>query len=142
MVYADDTAATTAEPVDPMAQSALTVFDAVNEQRVAAGLKALEWDADLYPAACLRAQEASVLWSHTRPDGTLFDSAITTQWIWRGENLAWQKGASDADIVPWWMDSPAHHEVMMYAGFTNGAVGTYTCSDGRVFYSLLVVGNK
>lgn len=139
-VYAD-TLVATENSEDNLIQSAITVFNAVNAQRVAMGIEAVEWDAELYSAACLRAQEASVLWSHTRPDGTMFDSAIISPWIWRGENLAWQKNGLDADIVQWWIESPSHYEVMMYAGFTKGAVGVYHC-DGKTYYSLLLVGNN
>ena len=47
-----------------------TVLTFVNEERVSNGLEPLSIDSDLQRAAQVRANEASVSYSHQRPDGS------------------------------------------------------------------------
>ena len=49
---------------------AAQVVDQVNRERAAQGLSALRSDAELTRAACVRAREIAVKFSHTRPNGT------------------------------------------------------------------------
>jgi len=77
--------------------------------------------ADLTPASNLRAQEASVLWSHTRPNGTQYFTANDAIY---GENLS--KGYKTAgEIVRAWMNSDTHKAVMLDPRYKGASVGVY-----------------
>lgn len=68
----------------------LDVGEPVGGKRVTVkGLSKLEYDYDLEKAAMQRALECLVKFSHTRPDGTSFSSAIPNRYNynWVGENL-------------------------------------------------------
>lgn len=82
----------------------------------------------LKEAANVRAKEAEVLWSHTRPNGepwwTVNDSAY-------GECLA--KGyPSPADVITAWMESKSHRDVILDTTLTSIAVSIHT-SNGVVY---------
>ncbi len=47
---------------------AIKAFNLVNDQRAAAGLGSLVWNGGLESVASVRAEEASVSFSHTRPN--------------------------------------------------------------------------
>ena len=113
----------TQEPAAVSTELALAqeAFRLVNEQRAAAGLPALTWDDDLYEGAKVRAQEASVCWSHTRPDGS---ACFTVSDKCHGENLA--SGYSSASrAVSGWMGSQGHKENILRSEFTVGAMAVY-----------------
>ena len=55
---------------EPDGDYAAQVVAQVNAERARYGLSALQADADLTSAACLRAQEITQTFSHTRPDGS------------------------------------------------------------------------
>lgn len=94
------------------------VFESTNRERRAAGLTELVYDSRLQQAADLRAVEASVLWSHTRPDGS---SCFTAAEGISGENLA--SGYADAAaVVAGWMQSEGHRENLLLASYTRIAV--------------------
>lgn len=77
----------------------------VNEERVKNGLPKLVWQDGLVNAAMMRACEASVKWSHTRPNNSSF---ATVAYLAEGENLA--KGDINADgVVQGWMASTLGH---------------------------------
>lgn len=45
------------------------LFDDINNIRMESGLRILNWSETLDSAAKIRAEEASIYWSHTRPNG-------------------------------------------------------------------------
>ena len=57
-------------------QKAQEVFKLVNIERMNAGLQPYKYDLRLEKAAMVRAKEIAVKFSHRRPDGTSFDTAI------------------------------------------------------------------
>lgn len=64
----------------------------VNEERSKAGLPALNVMTDLTAAANVRAVEIKQSFSHTRPNGSSFSTAIKEQGVsfrGSGENIAW-----------------------------------------------------
>ena len=100
-------------------------FRLVNEIRAEAGLAALAWDDNLYESAKVRALEASVVWSHDRPDGS---SWSTVSNVCQGENLA--KGYDvAADVVAGWMDSEGHKDNIL-RDFGRGAVAFFSTENG------------
>ena len=110
------------------------VLDLVNAERAKYGLAPLSWDSsNLGPGAALRAQEISVYFSHTRPDGTSCFTAITNPGI-VGENIAaGQRSAQE--VMNSWMNSPGHRANILDARFTKLGVGyLYSPSSHYKFY--------
>ncbi len=77
------------------------ILDIVNKERTALGLDALELDVELTETAMQRAAELSVLYSHTRPDGSDCFTAFPTGFTARGENIAIGY-SSAADVMEGW----------------------------------------
>ena len=109
---------------------ALKAYNLVNEQREAAGLDSLAWDANLESTSAVRSQECSVSFSHTRPNGKAWYTVNSN--IQGGENLAW--GLKSADLVTEaWMDSPMHKDNILYSDFNKIAISIY-CDDENMWY--------
>ena len=90
-----------------LSQDALSLC---NEMRRKEGLPALSWSDSLANCAVVRAEESSLLWSHTRPDGS--DWWTVNSSIMFGENLG--KGYdTSSQIVDAWMNSQSHKENVM-----------------------------
>ncbi len=106
------------------------VFNLMNQGRAAQGLAALTWNTALENAARVRASEASIYWSHTRPNGQAFWTVDSK--VQYGENLA--KGYTTADAAyAAWMASPTHAANIMDAGYKTVAVAVYQ-TDGDQWY--------
>ena len=106
------------------------VFNLVNSIRAENSLPALTWDDRLYESAQIRSQEISVVWSHTRPDGT---DCFTVSNVLHGENIAY--GYADANnVVNGWMDSQGHKENILRADFTRTAIAYYLAPDGTPYW--------
>jgi uncharacterized protein YkwD len=101
-------------------------FDIVNQNRINNGLSALTWDDSLYNSAKVRSAEASISWSHTRPDGSHWSTVSSGL---HGENLA--KGYDTAQAaVDAWMASQGHKANILRSEFTRGAVAFFNTSNG------------
>ena len=106
------------------------IINLINQERMKAGIGTLAERADLVPASDLRAREASVLWSHTRPNGTQY---FTVNDAIYGENLS--RGYKTAgEIVRAWMNSDTHRAVMLDRRYKGANVGVY--SGKETFVSL------
>ena len=77
------------------------VLAIVNKERTALGLDPLELDIELTETAMQRAAELSVLYSHTRPDGTNCFTAFPNGYYARAENIAIGYGSA-ADVMEGW----------------------------------------
>lgn len=103
----------------------------VNKERLAAGLNALQIEPSLMASCDVRAKEIVSKFSHTRPDGRDCFSAITTKFVFAGENVA--KGQSSPQrVMKGWMDSRGHKDNIMDARFTHIGVGCH--HDNGTFY--------
>ena len=102
----------------------------INDARTEAGLEALKAEPALARAAEIRAREASVCWSHTRPDGSpWYTAGAGTSY---GENLA--KGYRSAgSVVAAWLRSPAHASNILCPKFRSVWIAAYRAEDGTVF---------
>ena len=82
------------------------IFELVNKERVAVGLKELEYNFELQAAANLRAKEASESFSHTRPDGSSCHDVIELEYYATGENLlmADKEIATAENMMKTWMN--------------------------------------
>ncbi len=97
------------------------ILDLVNAARADAGLNPLSWNYNLNDAAALRAYEASVEWSHTRPDGT---DCFTASPLLHGENLA--AGYTTIETTfEGWMNSAGHRSNILNASFKSMSVALY-----------------
>lgn len=107
------------------------VVDAVNTERIQAGLAALEIDTKLTYAAQMKANDMCLkqYWNHTSPEGV-------TPWKWieeegfsydvAGENLA-RDFTDAATLVAGWMASPLHQQNIVLAVYTKTGVGSKQC---------------
>ena len=104
------------------------MLDKINALREDAGLDALVVDEDLVDIAEIRAKEASVKWSHVRPDGSDPLDLIPLD-KWAGENLSYCKQREGRDICDVMFtalcNSPTHLENMMFSEFSNIGIATY-----------------
>ena len=116
-----------------------SLLNDINALRTSQGLSPLSLDASLNAVAATRAQEASVLWSHTRPDGTQGCDMISAD-KWRGENLSYIKTADfDGSEASWQSAadfmfdnlaaSPSHYSNMVCKDFTKIGIYTYKTQD-------------
>ena len=107
------------------------VISKVNQIRVANGLNSLRYDASLEGAADVRANESTVRFSHTRPDGS--DWYTVNPDLMYGENLADGYTTADA-VVNAWMASPGHKANILKPDFTTVAVSTVV-KDGKTYWA-------
>ena len=107
------------------------VIAKVNEIRVANGLNTLRYDASLEASADVRADELTVRFSHTRPDGS--DWYTVNPDLMYGENLADGYTTADA-VVNAWMASPEHKANILKSDFTTVAVST-AVKNGKTYWA-------
>lgn len=107
------------------------VIAKVNEIRVANGLNALRYDASLEATAAVRANELTVRFSHTRPDGS--DWYTVNPDLMYGENLADGYTTADA-VVNAWMASPEHKANILKPDFTTIAVSSVV-KNGKTYWA-------
>lgn len=115
---------------------AAQVVHLVNEERAKAGLSALTVDTGLEAAGLVRAQEIVSNFSHTRPDGTSFSTAIREQNVsfrGAGENIAWGQ-RSPEEVMNAWMNSPGHKANILNENFTRIGVGHYQNGSGTNYW--------
>lgn len=93
------------------------VLERINAIRQEASCGPLEWSADLETAARLRAAEASVSFSHTRPNGQSWDTVFAEADAQNGkaENLAWNAGDETTDAMQqaielWYAEKAAYEK--------------------------------
>lgn len=97
----------------------------VNQAREKEGLQPLTLDPQLRKGAQVRAAECVKVFSHTRPDGRSYKTAISEAGVvsnYTGENVAC--GHSSAQqVVKAWLNSPGHRDNILNSNFTKIGVG-------------------
>jgi uncharacterized protein YkwD len=124
------------------------VFAALNAERVAAGVPALELDATLVDIARLRSSDmvARGYFDHVNPDGlTVFDilGQFGVPWAWAGENLALNNYPADeaaAATVRDLMASPPHRDNNLNSHFSKVGIGLAATDDGVRYFTIVFVG--
>ena len=125
---------------DPVAERQM--FDLVNEERTAVGLRALIWDDRLLPVARQHSEEMFRLkyFAHQSPvSGSPFDrlKAAGITYSRAGENLAYAQSVSVAHRGL--MQSQGHRENILRPEFTNIAIGVISAGPyGRMFTQMFV----
>ena len=136
---ADDSPAPEApDDSDPQGDFAAQVAALVNAARAEYGLPALTVDAKVQQAAQVRARESAQSFSHTRPDGSSFSTALTeagVSYTRSGENIAYGQ-TTPQQVVQAWMDSAGHRANILDAGFTHIGVG-YAVVNGTAYWAQL-----
>ncbi len=115
------------------------VVKLVNEERAKRGLSPLTIEKSIESAALVRAKETEVSFSHTRPDGSSFSSALKEQGVsykGAGENIAWGQKSPEA-VMQAWMNSDGHRANILNAKFTKIGVGYYQNSQGTNYWTQL-----
>lgn len=96
----------------------------VNRERASKGIAPLKWDADLESSAVTRAAETSIMFSHTRPNGSDCFTAFPSGLYAAGENIA-MGFSSTQDTFNQWKNSPRHYANMMSADFTHIGISCF-----------------
>jgi len=116
------------------------ILDRINEYRAEEGLEELYLDSYLCAIASCRGYEASLVWSHTRPDGRSYVTVLDDYGYGTGtaqELLAYATGDAGA-MVDKWMSSESHRSILM-SGCTTLGVGVYR-ANGFTFVACLLIG--
>ena len=111
------------------------VLELVNAYRADYGLAPLTLSDALCSAAATRAQESTISFSHTRPDGS---SCFTVSLLACGENMAMGTDMTADGAVSKWMNSSSHRDNILDSSFRTLGVGY--CSSGREVYWVQLFG--
>lgn len=115
------------------------VIDLVNKERARAGLSALKLDKNVAKAALVRAKETEKSFSHTRPNGSKFSTALTESGVsfrGAGENIAWGQ-KTPQEVMKGWMNSDGHRANILNKNFTTIGVGYYKNASGVNYWTQL-----
>ncbi len=102
-----------------------TLISYINAVRSESGVNTLFVDESLTEAAAVRARECAVVYSHTRPDGTLWYTVNNASF---GENLAKasnEEQAGNLNITAGWYLNPSHRQNLLEKRFTKVGVAYY-----------------
>ena len=119
----------------------LRIVELVNEERAKAGLKPVTLKEDVTAAAQVRAIESEKSFSHTRPNGTSFATALKEAGVsyrGAGENIAWGQ-KSPEEVMKGWMNSAGHRANILNDKFTAIGVGYHQNSKGVNYWSQLFI---
>lgn len=114
----------------------------VNEYRQQQGIEPLKIIPALQENAQTRAVEISEEFSHTRPDGTLCFTAISSSISYYAcaENIAYGETTPEA-VINQWKKSDGHNKNMLNSNYTHIGVGVYE-SGGYIYWVQLFVGSS
>lgn len=110
----------------PVEQWKRDVLNLVNQERAKQGIAPLVWGGSCESAANVRVREIMTSYSHTRPDGSSWQTAcpIPQTGGKTGENLnAGNAAVSPETVVASWMGSPDHRKNIMDPDFKYLTVG-------------------
>ena len=123
----------------PEVPDAKQVADLVNQERAKAGLSPLKVDVTVQSAAQVRAKEIVSSFSHTRPNGSSFSSALTEAGVsfrGAGENIAYGQ-SSPEKVMEGWMNSSGHRANILNSSYTSIGVGCYQGAGGTLYWTQL-----
>lgn len=128
----------TTEPTVPARVA--DMVEIINNYRIKENLNQIKLSDFLCEIAGIRAEEASVNWSHTRPNGQKIDSLFNgsnIHWTILGENLARHKNAHAEAIVDAWMNSESHRENLLNPRYKFCGIAEYQ-NDEICYISLIL----
>ena len=125
-----------------------TIFDLTNELRAEHGAGSVIQNVVLQEAADVRAVESEESFSHTRPNGSEFQTVLSENglaydYVLVGENLAMATHhLSDTEMANFlfdgWVDSPGHFENMIEPRYLEIGIGVHY--DGEFLYLVQIFG--
>ncbi len=135
------------------AQLEAEILRLTNIERQKAGVPALDAEPKAYYFASVRAEEASVLWDHVRPNGQMFYQIYAEKGVFYlncGENLYACTGYSSAQLqndaefiskyakeaVEGWMNSPGHKANILDPDFTSLVIGIFVDEANNEAYAV------
>lgn len=117
------------------------VVTLVNEERAKAGLSPLTVHSGAASAAQIRAGEIQTQFSHTRPNGSSFSTALTQAGVsyrGSGENIAYGQ-TSPEQVMQSWMNSSGHRANILNSNYTSIGVGHYKNAAGVDYWVQLFI---
>lgn len=117
------------------------VVKLVNEERAKAGLSPLTVHNGAASAAQTRAREIERSFSHTRPDGSSFNTALTAAGVnfrGAGENIAYGQ-STPQQVMEGWMNSSGHRANILNSNYTSIGVGHYKNASGVDYWTQLFI---
>lgn len=105
----------------------------VNIERAAHGACPVTMNSSLRSSAAVRALEIIDKFSHERPDGTRWVTAIRIKYACAGENLAAGQ-RTPANVVNAWMNSEGHRKNLLNPKYTEIGVACYHDPDSTYKY--------
>lgn len=115
------------------------VLELVNEERAKAGAAPLKMNVKAVQAAEIRAEEIVTSFSHTRPNGSNFATALTESGVnfkTAGENIAWGQ-KTPQEVMNAWMNSQGHRANILNTAFTEIGIGVYQAPSGTMYWTQL-----
>lgn len=113
----------------------IQMFDSINNERSNAGLSKLAWSEAHYNAAVIRSKEIVQSFSHTRPNGTKWNTVNAS--ILHGENIAKGHRSVEKAMIGF-MNSPGHKANILLSDFTKGGVAVI--EDNKILYYVQLFG--
>ena len=93
---------------------------------------------ELSANATVRAREIINSFSHTRPNGNSFSSAITLSSRTAGENIAYGYSSAES-VMNGWMNSAGHKANILKSSYTQIGVGVVE-NRGTLYWVQLFIG--
>ncbi|MEY8339038.1 CAP domain-containing protein [Lachnospiraceae bacterium 62-35] len=116
------------------------VVELVNQERAKAGLSPLTINSRASAAAQTRAKEITASFSHTRPDGRNFSTALSEAGVSyqkSGENIAYGQ-RSPKEVMEAWMNSPSHRAAILDGSYREIGIGHYR-NNGVDYWTQLFI---
>ena len=117
------------------------VAELVNEERARNGLSPLTVHTGAEKAAAVRAREIQTSFSHTRPNGSSFSTALTeagASFAVSGENIAYGQ-KTPAQVMEAWMNSAGHRANILNPSFRQIGVGYAESASGTGYWTQLFI---
>lgn len=114
------------------------VINLVNEERAKAGLASVQSVDSITQAANVRAQEIVTNFSHTRPDGSSFSTALRqagVSYMGSGENIAYGQRTPE-EVMDGWMNSSGHRANILNPNYKNIGIGFYEANGVKYWVQL------
>ncbi len=112
---------------DAAISKAKECFDLINAERRSLGVAELVWDDTLYGFCGTRVGEIRTSFSHTRPNGTSWNTVMGSAYpnIYSAGGECLLTGANNAgETFNGWKGSSGHYEILKSANYNRGAVAT------------------
>ena len=131
----------TTAPVAKPNEMELEIFNIINQCRAEAGVHPLEFGYFYYDCARVRAEEGNRFFSHTRPNGTSWQTVLQEYGIdctirYTGENIA-QFYPDAESVMEAFMGSPGHKANILREEYDYAAIAVYESEEYPGNYTIV-----